>query len=204
MKHTAAEDEIRERASLYALGALGQHEARAFAEHLAEGCEACEAELRPFEAVVGALGLAAPPAEPPAGVRGKLLDLLAREKPPAAAASTTAPFDVQQFLTIREGEGAWREAAAGVFIKQLFVDKERSTVTSLYRLSPGAQAAPHAHAGAEQCYVLAGDFEVNDEVLGPGDFTSALAGTFHHTARTRGGTLLLIVEQASRETLAQF
>jgi anti-sigma factor ChrR (cupin superfamily) len=203
MKHSGADNEIAEQASSYALGALTQPEARAFEEHLSRGCEVCEAELRSFENVVGALGLIAPEAEPPASVRQSLLDRISQEKAPTPPAATFDLADAQQFLTVREGEGTWQEATQGVFIKRLFVDKERRIVTSLYKLLPGAQAAPHLHAGAEQCYVLAGDFEVNDEVLGPGDFTSALAGSLHHTARTQGGTMLLIIEQAGPGVLAQ-
>ena len=39
MRHDRATEETRETAALYALGALSQHEARAFEIHLAEGCD---------------------------------------------------------------------------------------------------------------------------------------------------------------------
>ncbi len=66
MKHTGTEHESGpERAALYALGALSQHEARAFEEHLSEGCPSCAADLRDFERVVEGLAFGAPPAAPP-------------------------------------------------------------------------------------------------------------------------------------------
>src|SRR5215471_9151454 len=84
MEHKLATDEIREKAALYALGALSQIEARAFENHLDEGCEVCRAELAGFDGVVGVLGLAAPPADPPAALRNRLLATIANE-PKAAA-----------------------------------------------------------------------------------------------------------------------
>lgn len=45
MKHAIATDRERERAALYALGTLDAEEAARFAEHLAEGCGPCRAEV---------------------------------------------------------------------------------------------------------------------------------------------------------------
>ena len=74
MKHTGPEHESGpERAALYALGALSPHEARAFEEHLSEGCSSCAADLRDFERIVEGLAFGAPPAAPPLGAREKLL-----------------------------------------------------------------------------------------------------------------------------------
>ena len=60
MKHELDAEEYQEKAALYALGALSQHEARAFERHLAEGCSSCEAELIQFEEVTGELSFDAP------------------------------------------------------------------------------------------------------------------------------------------------
>lgn len=201
MNHTVGGDEIRERASLYALGALSQHEARAFEEHMAEGCEACEEELRSFEGVAEALAFAAPAAAPPAGARGKLLGKLAQSGSARNPAGAFGAAGARQFLTVREDEGDWQEMFDGIRVKQLFVDRGRGTVTSLYRFEPGAQIPPHPHSGVEECYVLEGDLEANGEVLGSGDYTCAPAGSFHPLVRTQGGALVLIIEQAGRAML---
>lgn len=63
-------------ASFYALGALTQLEARAFEEHVAEGCDVCFAELESFEQTVNALGFSEPEAEPPVSARTQLLTRL--------------------------------------------------------------------------------------------------------------------------------
>lgn len=190
MKHDQIEDNIVERASLYALGALSEIETRAFEEHLAAGCEVCEAEVGPFQSVVSAMGFAAPDIQPPASAREKLFASLAQ----TTASPAPAP---DFFFTLRAKEGEWKESFPGIHIKQLFIDEKTGTVTSLFKLKPGAHAPLHRHDGIEQCLVLEGDFHVNDEVLGPGDFTSAMPGSVHHTAYTEGGALLLIVAQAT-------
>lgn len=100
MKHERPTGEIQETAALYALGSLSQHDARAFENHLKEGCGVCSAELRRFEGVVGFLGLTASDAEPPAYLRELFAahvehcareamsraEVQAEKKPPAKAA----------------------------------------------------------------------------------------------------------------------
>jgi anti-sigma-K factor RskA len=95
VKHERTTDEISERAALYALGALSQHEARAFESHLRDGCAVCETELRQHERVAEMLGLAAHPAPPPSYLRDLLAARIEREPregiSPAATAAPSAP-----------------------------------------------------------------------------------------------------------------
>jgi anti-sigma-K factor RskA len=79
MEHKLATDQIKEQAALYALGSLSQIEARAFEDHLADGCEVCQREVSEFDSVVGVLGLAAPAANPPAHLRETLMASIAKE-----------------------------------------------------------------------------------------------------------------------------
>jgi anti-sigma-K factor RskA len=65
-------DQYADLAELYALGALSDHEKRAFEAHLA-GCDECAAEVRRYAAVIGALALTAPAAAPSPDVRGRLM-----------------------------------------------------------------------------------------------------------------------------------
>jgi anti-sigma factor ChrR (cupin superfamily) len=200
MSHTTVDEEAAGRAALYALGALEGDEARRFEEHLAAGCAACAAQLREFEAVAGDLGLAAPEAEPPAGVRARLLALVSEDGggSGAGAVGGGGPSLSQDaapgFLVLRAGEGEWRPTDdAGVSFKLLFADRERGTVTTLVRMEPGARIRPHRHLGVEQCLVLEGDVRSGRVGMTAGDFNCSMPGSVHEELVSDGGALLLIV-----------
>jgi predicted ChrR family anti-sigma factor len=199
--HRFSDEEMTERASLYALSALSVWEARAFEEHLADGCERCAAELQSFEEVTFALGHAAPEQAPSAAVREKLLSLVAEEEVVNSrrAAQTDAPLP--QLLTLRADEGEWHEAGKGIQVKQLFVDHQSGTVTTLVKMEPGARIPLHRHSGIEQCYVIEGDFHAADQSLGAGDFHCALAGSVHEPVYTINGAMVLIVAPVHYDTL---
>lgn len=62
----------------YALGCLEEEEAEKVIEHL-DRCALCRAELMTYQSVTDQLGLAAPSAEPPVGLKQKVLE---RAQPP--------------------------------------------------------------------------------------------------------------------------
>ena len=227
MTHTTADEELEGQAALYALGALDAEEARAFESHLEGGCAACEAELREFESVVADLAFAAPAAEPPAGVRSRLLALASEERGQNARAETETRLTGEEdgpgrvaatveessrapqqtdggagFLVVRAGEGEWRETPdPGVTFKLLFVDRERATVTTLVRMEPGARIRAHRHLGVEQCLLLEGDLRSGGLGMAAGDFNCSLPGSVHEDLTTDGGALFLIVAPERYETL---
>lgn len=235
MTHATADEELEGQAALYALGALDAEEARAFESHLAEGCAACEAELREFEAVVSDLAFAAPEASPPADARARLLALVSEEAAQDGGAEAKAKTETESgdaetetqtgvaqtktktqsggaetktesggagFLVVRAGEGEWRPTAdAGVRFKLLFVDRERSTVTTLVRMEPGSRIPAHRHLGVEQCLLLEGDLRAGRLEMSAGDFNCSLPGSVHEDLTTEGGALFLIVAPERYETL---
>jgi anti-sigma-K factor RskA len=93
VNHDSVTREGQETAALYALGALSQHEARAFDTHLLEGCTACYAELEQFHQVLEMLGTAVAPATPPAYLRDLLAVRIEKEVSEAPAApGSVIPF----------------------------------------------------------------------------------------------------------------
>jgi len=72
LKHDVPTEEGQETAALYALGALSQHEARAFEIHLRQGCDICLGELTEFAGVVDALSASAAEIAPPSYLRDLL------------------------------------------------------------------------------------------------------------------------------------
>lgn len=106
------------------------------------------------------------------------------------------------FLVVRAGEGEWRPTGdAGVSFKLLYVDRERSTVTTLVRMEPGARIPAHRHLGVEQCLVLEGDLRAGGVEMSAGDFNCSLPGSVHEDLTTDGGALFLIVGPERYETL---
>ena len=194
MRHNISQDEMREMAALYALGALSQHEARIFEEHMTEGCDFCHSELEAFEQVVDAIALDAGQQEPSPDVRDRLI-----------AAINDTPAEAkrgeQKIVSIRSNDGKWIEAQEGIFCKPLYFDKASGMATSLVKMMPGKSLIAHMHEGVEQFYILEGDCNVCGEILGPGDYHRAPAGTIHETTSTVNGTMFLLVAPLQYEGL---
>ena len=186
-------EEITERAALYALGQLTAEDALAFERHLARGCEVCTRELRAFEEVCAGLALTASQAEPSIHVRENLISKLSETKQARPVAHASQQPSPAKTLTVYATEGEWYELSEGVFVKELYTDKQKGVVTSLFKMLPGAHAQAHKHLGVEECFILEGDFHVNDSVLGPGDYHRAEEGSIHQQLYSEKGNLLLII-----------
>ena len=190
-------EDMTEQAALYALGILDPAEVWAFEEHLA-GCGPCKAEVSGFRETAATLAAAAPPANPPARLRDRVL-AAARPNPQVWRSWTASPF--AGLHVVRRDEGDWETVFDGVWAKQLHADPGADTVTMLIRMAPGATYPAHRHGGAEQCLVLEGDVEVNDVELKAGDYQCAARDSLHGVTRTDNGCLLLIVSSQRDELL---
>jgi anti-sigma-K factor RskA len=107
LKHELEADLYSEKAALYALGMLSQHEARAFENHLAEGCAWCESELRQFEEASEALAVNSDPVSPSPYVRDLLMARIDREARDAVPGiSSTEPKTYNDTLVLQRSAGA--------------------------------------------------------------------------------------------------
>jgi anti-sigma factor ChrR (cupin superfamily) len=199
-------DELaRTTAALYALGALPDDERQSFEVHLRE-CRACADEVAGFRGVVSAMG-GASPADPPAALRGRLMERVAPSSPDEDVQVwkkwTRAPGrEVEPGLyTVFGKEGGWEPTEVhGVSVRPLHVDGGRRTVTMLVRMAPGVSYPSHRHARAEECYVLEGDLRVSERtVLHAGDYQRAEASSHHQVQSTEKGCLLFIVSSMDDE-----
>ncbi len=200
MTDHAAIHEMTEIAVLYSLGALSQHEARSFEAHLADGCDACRAELKSFELTVRALAFNAPEEQPPDRVRAALLARVC-ESVFEETGEPARTDNMGQFVSILASEGRWLELGEGVLLKQLHVDQATGVATSLVRMMPGTALPGHQHIGVEQFFVIEGDCNVAGQKLTSGDYHRAEAGSIHETTYTVDGTLLLLIAPERYEVL---
>jgi anti-sigma factor ChrR (cupin superfamily) len=200
MTDRVAAHEMTDVAALYALGALSQHEARSFEEHLGEGCDICQAELESFEQTVRAVAFGIAEAEPPARVRAELLAKVSKSVAEQTGESVPTG-DLGQFVSILASEGKWRELREGVLLKKLHVDQATGIATSLVRMLPGTALPCHQHLGVEQFFVIEGDCNVAGQRLTSGDYHRAEAGSIHETTYTVDGTLFLLIAPERYEVL---
>lgn len=200
MPDQVMEHQMTELAALHALGALSQHEARAFEQHLAEGCNACSAEFESFERTVGDLALSVPEAVPPEDVRGRLIAKV-NELPSSRVIDAVSGIPSDPFVSIHAADGQWQEVQDGVLLKTLYVDQATGIATSLVRMMPGTSLPAHQHLGVEQFFVIEGDCNVTGQRLGPGAYHRAAAGSTHDSTYTVDGTLFLLIAPEHYEVM---
>ena len=184
-RHTSVNDDIRERASIYALGLLEPPETRVYEQHLAE-CEVCRGEVRAFGSAAEDLPFSLPESRPASRVRETLL---------ARIGSSS--------VLIRRNEGTWQATPfPGVEVKHLYADAATGNVTSLVRMRPGAMYPAHRHASHEHCYVLEGDLVFSDHILYAGDYEVSVPSTDHALVTTHAGCLLLLTNNQADQVFA--
>jgi anti-sigma factor ChrR (cupin superfamily) len=197
-----SEDEMKMNCAAHALGALPAEDSAVLDGHVREGCPECEAQLRSFKKVASRLAFGADEQEPSKSARDRLWALVGTMPPQQVAGHAPGPAETGT-VKVRMNDGAWNEVFPGVFRKHLFADQARGTVTALFKLSPGARLPDHHHDGVEECVVLEGDFCVNGEVFGPGDYRCMMPGTADHELYTRGGSLFVIISAGGYQNRKQ-
>lgn len=106
----AEHDEILELVPAYALNSLDAEDAAMVSRHL-PGCEACQAELAAYAAVVDALPLAAPDNQPSPALKERLMERTS-SAPASAAGAVASPQTVKPGLGQRIGE-AFQDLLSG-------------------------------------------------------------------------------------------
>jgi anti-sigma factor ChrR (cupin superfamily) len=124
---------------------------------------------------------------------GLLPDLpMAPEVAGRLRATLMARLPTPTMRVTRADEGDWRLVLPGVRVKRLRGDARDGTETNLWRLAPGAQLPPHAHAIDEECLVLEGSVVQRGIEYHAGDFLLAPVGLTHAVFESPRGALLLI------------
>lgn len=146
MEHT----DIHELSATYALDALDEAEAGVFEEHLA-GCDECRAIVASFRDVGAALAHAAPEAEPPASLRGRILEEVRTDRP-----ATVIPLQPRWVLRAAGSVAAVAAAAAialGIWAASLSSELDRRAAT--YPLS-GARGSLVVTPSGDAALIVSG------------------------------------------------
>ena len=175
--------ELEELAALDAVGALDADARREYLERLARATPVERAAVAAMYEAAALLTDALVPITPPSSLKECILW------------SVTANAEI---YSLRARERQWQETPVpGVEVQTLHLDSARNVVVLLARLAPGAVYPAHHHAGAEECYVLAGDLTIQGERLAAGDFHHTAGGTGHGAVTSQGGAELLLVVAAT-------
>jgi quercetin dioxygenase-like cupin family protein len=90
--------------------------------------------------------------------------------------------------TVRDREAPWVRLSAHIERRVLCQwDREAAL---LYRLHAGVQVPHHGHAHDEECFVLEGEVFIDDELLRPGEYQLAPAGSHHEGVSSDTGSIL--------------
>ena len=128
--------------------------------------------------VASSVALIAPPLEPPAHVRERVL----------AAARTPVRY------TVWAADATWLDTGLpGVRSRVLAVDTARALVTLVIRAEPGAVYPSHKHHGPEECFIISGSVVIDGRVLRAGDFHHADEDSEHGEITTTEGAEVLII-----------
>jgi predicted ChrR family anti-sigma factor len=190
--------------ALYCAGAMANDEHRAFDDHL-EHCDECRARVEELGTVVAALAESAPAVAPDPRTRDALLAWAdaspqVHESPLSRHLAKMDAAGSPGLHTQRSSDSVWEKSdVSGVSLRVLNVDREQNQFVAMVRMAAGSSYPRHVHRGSEQCLVLEGDLHVGEEVLGPGDYQKADAGSLHGIQFTTGGCLLLITSSLSDE-----
>lgn len=113
-----------EHAELYAAGALDGNELADFEAHVAQGCPACEGQLKHINEALTLLPRSLPQVSPPAAVRAALLERVARQ-----ASAVSPSITLRPRLRNPVGwwpVGAWACAALAVGLSVRLAGRERA------------------------------------------------------------------------------
>jgi anti-sigma factor ChrR (cupin superfamily) len=187
-------EQEQEQASLYALGALGEAESRAFETGL-RSRPGLAALVRELQRAADLLALAAPTISTPPALREKVLRRI-DDLPTAIPAASKPPLDALaglRFLAAAE-QKVWKPLPVpGTYIKLLSLETERGYAVLLGKLDPGARYPAHVNTGPEDFFILTGDLVIGERRLGAGDFHHADKGSQHAENYSVEGCTLLAV-----------
>jgi anti-sigma factor ChrR (cupin superfamily) len=184
----------QERAALYALGALGNEETKAFERELAD-LAGLEREVERFRGIADELAFAATRIKPPTTLKDRLLARVAQEPQEAK--------DDDRFTFVRTATLEWQDIGEGVSVKLIYFDPAGARLTTLMKMGPGSRYGGHVHAQVEEIYVLEGSCICAGRLLQAGDYHRAEASSTHPDTVSEQGCLALIMTSSKNKPVGR-
>jgi hypothetical protein len=180
----------QEQAILYALGALGNEEAKAFERDLA-GSPSLQRDVESFCGIAGELAGAGSRISPPASLKDRLLARVAEEP--------QEEKDSGHFTFVRTALLEWQDIGSGVSVKLVYFDPAGARLTTLMKMAPGSRYGGHVHAQVEEIYVLEGSCVCAGRLMQAGDYHRAEASSTHPDTLSDRGCLALIMTSSKNK-----
>ena len=184
--------ELEELAVAYGLGMLDQAAAARLESLIAHDVDALQ-EVASFADTAAAFATASSPrVEPSVEQRARILaGIAAMPQLHRKPAETSVP---EGYCFKMNGSEGWVDTnVPGFRTKLLSRGRHPGCEVMLIALAPGAKVPDHDHAGSEEIYMLTGHLHTEGQVLGPGDFVRAEAGTHHHEVISPDGCTALLI-----------
>jgi ChrR Cupin-like domain len=168
---------------LYALQALPSSEIP-IAEGQTSSCDECHREIEALRPIIDSfVSWPTDVLRPSVSLWGRLAQRIAEE---TGEEPVLPPPQ-------RPARPEWEEAAIGISCKLLATDTDKSRVSMLVRLAPGAEYPPHRHAGEEELYLLYGELMIDDKKLYPGDYIRAETDSADHRVWSETGCTCVLL-----------
>lgn len=175
----------------HAAGRLPAGPALVVSAHL-EGCAACRARLRTFEAVGGALLEETPPERMAPDALARLMARIDGETPPPAPVPPRRmpdfPGDIRLPEALRACDvGPWKWLGPGVRLSHVSIPGGGDSGAVLLRIGAGRRLPEHGHGALELTQVLYGSFSDFNGRYGPGDVSETDEDVDHQPVVDRDG-----------------
>jgi anti-sigma factor ChrR (cupin superfamily) len=177
-------EQVRERAALYAIGALPPDEAAAVERRLAAGDARYVEEVAAFRAVADDLAYAASPQTPRPAARDRVLARVAAVVP--------VVIEQQGLRFVRSAGVDWKPSVAPGIEYKLLRSDAGGRRTGLVRMAPGSAYPKHRHPEPEEVYVLEGDLLVNGILMQAGDYCTADLDSVHESVISPNGCVFVV------------
>ncbi len=184
-------EKIETLAAEYVLGTLDSDARRLLGDRLATDPDLRQA-VQSWEERLCELSLGEPARDPPPGLWERIAPALNQALGNQPPGDQTEPAAEGFTITVRAGEGQWRELCPGVHKKHLFTDREAGYEAFLLRYEPGARLPAHEHSMTEECVMLEGDAWIGDLLIKAGDYHVIAAGVPHPEIRSDNGGIAYV------------